>query len=72
MNRREFLKISSGAALLMATTKFGVSKVLADDSKAPVGKNNSSSFIQKKQMEHRNLGNLEVSAIGLGCLPMVG
>ena len=23
-------------------------------------------------MEHRNLGNLEVSAIGLGCLPMVG
>lgn len=72
MNRREFLKISSGAALLMATTKFGVSKVLADDSKTPVGKNNSSSFIQKKQMEHRNLGNLEVSAIGLGCLPMVG
>ena len=27
---------------------------------------------QNKQMEHRKLGSLEVSAIGLGCLPMVG
>lgn len=27
---------------------------------------------QDKQMEHRKLGSLEVSAIGLGCLPMVG
>lgn len=29
-------------------------------------------FQQNKQMEHRKLGSLEVSAIGLGCLPMVG
>ncbi len=48
MNRREFLKISSGAALLMATTKFGVSKVLADDSKAPVGKNKFIFFYTEK------------------------
>lgn len=27
---------------------------------------------QEKQLEHRKLGSLEVSAIGLGCLPMVG
>ena len=27
---------------------------------------------QGKQLEHRKLGSLEVSAIGLGCLPMVG
>lgn len=27
---------------------------------------------QSKRMEHRNLGGLNVSAIGLGCLPMVG
>ena len=27
---------------------------------------------QNKDMEHRNLGGMEVSAIGLGCLPMVG
>ena len=27
---------------------------------------------QSKDMEHRNLDGMEVSAIGLGCLPMVG
>ncbi len=61
MNRREFLKITTGAALLfaggMGRTSFASENLTA---KAP------------KTMEHRLLGNLEVSAIGLGCLPMVG
>lgn len=61
MNRREFLKITSGAALLLAGTKLGMSNVLAaEDLKVT------------KPMETRNLGGLSVSAIGLGCLPMVG
>ena len=27
---------------------------------------------KKNDMEHRKLGEMDVSAIGLGCLPMVG
>ena len=60
MNRREFLKISSLMALFFATSN-GVQKVFANEKVSGV-----------KNMEHRNLGGLNVSAIGLGCLPMVG
>ncbi len=59
MNRREFLKISSLMTLFFATA--GMQKVFAKE-KIPELKND----------EHRNLGGLNVSAIGLGCLPMVG
>lgn len=63
MNRREFLKMASGSALLMSGILGGSTHILAA---APV------KIKQKKTMEHRNLGGLSVSAIGLGCLPMVG
>lgn len=56
MNRREFLKFSTGAILL-------------------AGLNSKLSFAATKaeaSLPHRNLGGLDVSAIGLGCLPMVG
>lgn len=62
MNRREFLKMTSGAAFLLAGARLGLSYVNAAAAPAK----------QKKQMETRNLGGLEVSAIGLGCMPMVG
>ncbi len=57
MNRREFL-LASGAALLLAGTGIGRAATMKKTS--------------VQTMEHRRLGNLEVSAIGLGCLPMVG
>lgn len=61
MNRREFLKFTSGAALLLAGAGLGANRVWADDNTRTA-----------KRMEQRHLGSLEVSAIGLGCLPMVG
>lgn len=63
MNRREFLKMASGSALLMSGILGGSIRVSAAA---------SAEIKQKKTMEHRNLGGLSVSAIGLGCLPMVG
>ncbi len=63
MNRREFLKTASGSALLMSGILGGVTRALAA---API------ELKQKRRMEHRNLNGLSVSAIGLGCLPMVG
>lgn len=73
MDRRNFLKTASGFALLAAGAATGVSGVLAQTppvraagAAAPDGRplNND--------MEHRQLGGMGVSAIGLGCLPMVG
>lgn len=49
----------SGAALLLAGT--GIGQAAARTKSVP---------LQNRQ--HRRLGNLEISAIGLGCLPMVG
>lgn len=63
MNRREFLKMASGSVLLMSGILGGATRVSVA---APA------EIKQKKIMEHRNLGGLSVSAIGLGCLPMVG
>lgn len=60
MNRRDFL-ISSGALFLALGLNLKNNHTSASTN-AKVSQN----------MEHRKLGNLEVSAIGLGCLPMVG
>ena len=69
MDRRGFLKISSMTALMAAGEWMGLSKVLARSS----SQNSFSSVRQSSgNMEHRNLGQLNVSAVGLGCLPMVG
>lgn len=61
MDRREFLKVTSGIALLLTGAKLGIStsetRILANSA---------------QPMEKRKLSGLEVSAIGLGCLPMVG
>lgn len=57
MNRREFLKISAGSALVVAGAVAGVRSFSSKDS---------------KEKTFRSLGNLKVSSIGLGCLPMVG
>lgn len=61
MNRRDFIKTSSLAIMFAG---------LAGKAEAIMGDN--SNLKQIKRIEHRNLGGLNVSAIGLGCLPMVG
>lgn len=61
MNRRDFIKTSSLAFMLAG---------FAGKAEAIMGDN--SNLKQTKRIEHRNLGGLNVSAIGLGCLPMVG
>lgn len=69
MDRRGFLKISSMTALMVAGEWTGLSKIFARSS----SQNSFSSVRQSSgNMEHRNLGQLNVSAVGLGCLPMVG
>lgn len=60
MNRRDFL-ISSGALLLMSGLNLKFKDVAA-----------ASANTLTTKLEPRKLGKLEVSAIGLGCLPMVG
>lgn len=65
MDRRDFLKMSSVAVFSAVCAWTGVSKVFSQSSD---GKGQS----VRGDMEHRNLGGLDVSAIGLGCLPMVG
>lgn len=61
MNRRDFIK-TSGLAIMLAG--------LSGKAETIMSENNT--LKQTKRMEHRNLGGLNVSAIGLGCLPMVG
>ena len=74
MDRRNFLKQASGYALAAAGTMTGIGQVFAGT--MPTSENRTNEFSdnlkQSKDMEHRNLGGMEVSAIGLGCLPMVG
>lgn len=68
MDRRSFLKASSTAALLAAGNWTGVSNLFA----SPSRKAKTTGLSAGTGMEKRNLGGLDVSAIGLGCLPMVG
>ena len=74
MDRRNFLKQASGYALAAAGTMTGIGQVFASAMPAKEDRTNgySDNLKQNKDMEHRNLGGMEVSAIGLGCLPMVG
>ena len=57
-----------------AGTMTGIGQVFAGTMPARENRTNeySDNLKQSKDMEHRNLGGMEVSAIGLGCLPMVG
>ena len=72
MDRRDFLKMSSMAVLSAAGAWTGISKAFAQSESyfksTPALKNTQ----QNSNMEFRKLRNLDVSAIGLGCLPMVG
>lgn len=69
LGRRQFLAggLALGAAALLSHSMNGMAYA-ADTNAAP----DTQGLRQDKQMEHRKLGSLEVSAIGLGCLPMVG
>ena len=69
MKRKDFLKITSGFALSLVSRGWaGEGSSLLPDGPG------SSSGVPKKGFlgESRRLGGLEVSPIGLGCLPMVG
>lgn len=74
MDRRNFLKTASSLALLAAGTTTGVSRVFARTSSLSGKEKVRTSNGQKSSgsMETRYFGGLDVSAIGLGCLPMVG
>ena len=65
MNRRDFLKMSAGAVIL-AGIGGGAAKALIAPEKE------KSARAQSGSLERRKLGSLEVSSVGLGCLPMVG
>lgn len=68
MDRRSFLKQASAYALATTWTMTNLEQIFAA---TPPAKRNETRE-PGKSMEHRNLGGMEVSAIGLGCLPMVG
>lgn len=74
MDRRNFLKTASGFALAAAGAATGVSHVFAATPSSLSEGNKSDVKLSSNDntMEYRNLGGLDVSAIGLGCLPMVG
>lgn len=69
MDRRNFLKMSSLAAISAVGMWTGVSKTFAQ-SVSSDGHHEERN--PSDNLEYRKLGNMEVSAIGLGCLPMVG
>ena len=68
MDRRSFLKQASAYALATTWTMTNLEQIFAA---TPPAKRNETRE-PGKSMGHRNLGGMEVSAIGLGCLPMVG
>ena len=68
LGRRRFLAggLAFGAGTLLCNA-LGATARAAAPTPPDAGK-----LPQSKRMEHRTLGTLDVSAIGLGCLPMVG
>lgn len=71
MDRRYFLKTASWASVSAFGAWTGMSKVFAQ-SPSRVKEKHSDHVCRPEPMEYRKLGGLDVSAIGLGCLPMVG
>ena len=72
MDRRDFLKMSSMAVLSAAGAWTGISKAFALSESYFKSTPALKTTQQNSNMEFRKLRNLDVSAIGLGCLPMVG
>ena len=72
MDRRNFLKLSSVAVLSTAGSLTGISKVIADGTSESENVDKDINEVSSGSIERRKLGGMEVSAIGLGCLPMVG
>ena len=72
MDRRDFLKMSSMAVLSAAGAWTGISKAFAQSESYFKSTPALKTTQQSSNMELRKLRNLDVSAIGLGCLPMVG
>ena len=74
MDRRNFLRTASSFALLAAGATTGVSRVFTESPISSLSGNLSDKNTPNAddRMEYRKLGELDVSAIGLGCLPMVG
>ena len=72
MDRRDFLKMSSMAVLSAAGAWTGISKAFAQSESYFKSTPALKTTQQNSNMEFRKLRNLDVSAIGLGCLPMVG
>lgn len=72
MKRRDFLKMTSMSTLLAAGEWMGLSNVFAQFPSKSVSGYSNGSYQSDSSMEHRKLKGLDVSAIGLGCLPMVG
>ena len=74
MDRRNFLRTASSFALLAAGATTGVSRVFTESPISSLSGNLSDKNTPNADdtMEYRKLGELDVSAIGLGCLPMVG
>lgn len=71
MGCRNFLKTASGFAVPVAGMGTGVSRVFAQVPSFP-SKETAGNSTRGNPMEYRRLGGLEVAAIGLDCLPMVG
>lgn len=76
MDRREFFRRASVLALMTAGGASGITRALGV-ARSLDGKRGSDSVdrmrvVSSSSMESRKLGGLDVSAIGLGCLPMVG
>lgn len=67
--RRRFMAcgLALGAAAVLSGTRSSYASDFAHEVRAP-----AAALAQNTGMPRRKLGSLEVSAIGLGCLPMVG
>lgn len=66
------LALAAGALLAGTLGKNAQAAATAGASASDNRNGGPTGLNQSRQMEHRALGALEVSAIGLGCLPMVG